>query len=163
MEIQSSRLRLRLGPDRVIPSCCSTRTGADGTFSTSVGAWPRSLVPNYSAISLGPTSCRPPSRPATPGPSAPRNPTGRGLAALYGELAPHRPVADRRAQPGRRRLHGFGTACGALTLVDQLRGTGTLERYHLLYSVRGDLLDRLGRGAEAAAEFERAASLATNA
>ena len=41
--------------------------------------------------------------------------------------------------------------------------TGTLERYHLLYSVRGDLLDRLGRHAEAALEFERAAELATNA
>ena len=33
----------------------------------------------------------------------------------------------------------------ALRLVDQLVETRTLERYHLLYSVRGDLLDRLGR------------------
>ncbi len=50
----------------------------------------------------------------------------------------------------------------ALVLVDVLVGTGTLERYHLLYSVRGDLLDRLGRYGEAASEFERAAALATN-
>ena len=50
----------------------------------------------------------------------------------------------------------------ALALVDVLVGTGTLERYHLLYSVRGDLLDRLGRHGEAASEFERAAALATN-
>ena len=50
----------------------------------------------------------------------------------------------------------------ALDLVDQLVETRTLERYHLLSSVRGDLLDRLGRHAEAAAEFERAARLATN-
>jgi len=50
----------------------------------------------------------------------------------------------------------------ALTLVDVLVGTGTLDRYHLLYSVRGDLLDRLGRHGEAASEFERAAALATN-
>jgi predicted RNA polymerase sigma factor len=50
----------------------------------------------------------------------------------------------------------------ALALVDVLVGTGTLERYHLLYSVRGDLLDRLGRRSEAASEFERAAALATN-
>jgi RNA polymerase sigma-70 factor, ECF subfamily len=50
----------------------------------------------------------------------------------------------------------------ALALVDILVGTGTLERYHLLYSVRGDLLDRLGRHGEAASEFERAAALATN-
>ena len=50
----------------------------------------------------------------------------------------------------------------ALALVDVLVGTGTLERYHLLYSVRGDLLDRLGRHSEAASEFDRAATLATN-
>lgn len=50
----------------------------------------------------------------------------------------------------------------ALALVDILMGTGTLERYHLVYSVRGDLLDRLGRYGEAACEFERAAALATN-
>ncbi len=49
-----------------------------------------------------------------------------------------------------------------LALVDLLVASGTLERYHLLSSVRGDLLDRLGRHAEAAAEFTRAASLATN-
>ena len=50
----------------------------------------------------------------------------------------------------------------ALALVDVLVGTGTLERYHLLYSVRGDLLDQLGRRGEAASEFERAVALATN-
>ena len=50
----------------------------------------------------------------------------------------------------------------ALGLVDVLVATGTLERYHLLYSVRGDLLDRLGRHGEAASEFQRAAALATN-
>ena len=51
----------------------------------------------------------------------------------------------------------------ALSLVDQLVDTKTLDHYHLLYSVRGDLLDRLGRHAEAALEFDRAAELATNA
>jgi predicted RNA polymerase sigma factor len=51
----------------------------------------------------------------------------------------------------------------ALDLVDQLVQTRTLERYHLLPSVRGDLLDRLGRSAEAAVEFDRSAALATNA
>jgi RNA polymerase sigma factor (sigma-70 family) len=50
----------------------------------------------------------------------------------------------------------------ALGLVDVLAATGTLERYHLLYSVRGDLLDRLGRHGEAASEFQRAAALAIN-
>jgi RNA polymerase sigma factor (sigma-70 family) len=50
----------------------------------------------------------------------------------------------------------------ALALVDVIVATGVLERYHLLYSVRGDLLNRLGRHDEAASEFERAAALATN-
>ena len=50
----------------------------------------------------------------------------------------------------------------ALPLVDTLVDTGALARYHLLHSVRGDLFDRLGRHAEAAAEFDRAAALARN-
>jgi predicted RNA polymerase sigma factor len=54
-----------------------------------------------------------------------------------------------------------GPAAG-LGLVDLLVATGTLERYHLLYSVRGDLLDQLGRHAEAAVEFGRASALAQN-
>ena len=55
----------------------------------------------------------------------------------------------------------YGPAEG-LALVDQLLDEPTLAGYHLLPSVRGDLLARLGRTAEARAEFERAASLARN-
>jgi predicted RNA polymerase sigma factor len=47
--------------------------------------------------------------------------------------------------------------------VDGLAGEPALKDYHLLPSVRGDLLGRLGREDEARAEFERAASLARNA
>jgi RNA polymerase sigma factor (sigma-70 family) len=50
-----------------------------------------------------------------------------------------------------------------LALVDGLVGDGRLDGYHLAHSVRGDLLDRLGRHADAAAEFDRAAALAGNA
>jgi predicted RNA polymerase sigma factor len=46
--------------------------------------------------------------------------------------------------------------------VDALVGEPALRDYHLLPSVRGDLLARLGRMEEAAAEFARAASLARN-
>lgn len=56
---------------------------------------------------------------------------------------------------------GSGPA-DAVDLVDPLVSTGTLERYHLLQSVRGDLLDRLERHGEAASEFDRAGELATN-
>ena len=40
--------------------------------------------------------------------------------------------------------------------------SGTLEGYHLLFGVRADLLDKLGRTTEAAAELDRAAALTRN-
>ena len=56
----------------------------------------------------------------------------------------------------------FGTAAG-LELVDALTAEPSLEKYHLLPSVRGDFLRKLGRFEEARGEFERAASLTRNA
>src|SRR6266849_6091250 len=56
----------------------------------------------------------------------------------------------------------FGPTAG-LELVDALTSERSLENYHLLPSVRGDLLKKLGRFDEARAEFERAASLTRNA
>ncbi len=50
----------------------------------------------------------------------------------------------------------------ALELVDELVAEGELEKYHLLPSVRGDLLVKLGRQEEARMEFERAAALTRN-
>ena len=56
----------------------------------------------------------------------------------------------------------FGPEAG-LALVDQLAAEPSLRDYHLLPSVRGDLLMKLGRLAEAQAEFERASVLTANA
>jgi len=56
----------------------------------------------------------------------------------------------------------FGPAAG-LDLVDALVADPSLRTYHLLPAVRGDLLRKLGRSAEARTEFERAASLTENA
>lgn len=56
----------------------------------------------------------------------------------------------------------FGPAAG-LEIVDALADEPALRSYHLLPSVRGDLLAKLGRSREARAELERAASLAQNA
>jgi RNA polymerase sigma factor (sigma-70 family) len=56
----------------------------------------------------------------------------------------------------------YGPAA-ALEIVDTLRSDSRLREYHLLPSVRGDLLERLGRFDEARAEFSHAASLAGNA
>jgi len=84
------------------------------------------------------------------------------IAALYEVLtriAPS-PVVDLN----RAVAYGmaFGPAAG-LELVDALTSEPALARYHLLPSVRGDLLVKLGRFEEARAEFERAASLTRNA
>jgi RNA polymerase sigma-70 factor, ECF subfamily len=84
------------------------------------------------------------------------------VVSLYGELARTAPSPIVELN----RAVAVSMASGpesALQLVDQLVETGTLERYHLLSSVRGDLLDRLGRFDEAALEFDRAADGATNA
>jgi RNA polymerase sigma-70 factor (ECF subfamily) len=56
----------------------------------------------------------------------------------------------------------FGPAAG-LEIIDALLSETSLSSYHLLPSVRGDLLRRLGRFAEARSEFERAATLTRNA
>ena len=56
----------------------------------------------------------------------------------------------------------FGPAAG-LEIVDALTADATLRDYHLLPSVRGDLLAKLGRADEARGEFERAASMTRNA
>jgi RNA polymerase sigma factor (sigma-70 family) len=55
----------------------------------------------------------------------------------------------------------FGPAAG-LEIVDALQSEPSLAKYHLLPAVRGDLLRKLGRSAEACAEFERAARLTQN-
>jgi predicted RNA polymerase sigma factor len=54
-----------------------------------------------------------------------------------------------------------GPAAG-FELTEKLTAESSLKNYHLLPSVRGDLLTKLGRLAEARAEFERAASLTQN-
>ncbi|PWI17506.1 RNA polymerase subunit sigma-24 [Streptomyces sp. Act143] len=81
------------------------------------------------------------------------------IAALYGLLAARAPspVVELNRAVAVSMAEGPETA---LEIVDAL--TPHLRDYHLLPSVRGDLLHRLGRTAEAAAEFQRAAALARN-
>ena len=84
------------------------------------------------------------------------------IAELYGELArvAPSPVVELN------RAVAVGMASGpqaGLDIVDRLLDDPSLARYHLLPSVRGDLLERLGRLDEARAAFEHAASLTRNA
>jgi RNA polymerase sigma-70 factor, ECF subfamily len=83
------------------------------------------------------------------------------IVGLYDRLAELRPspVIDLNRAVALSMAHG---PVAGLEAVDRLAGEPSLERYHLLPSVRGDLLQRLGRHAEARAEFERAASLTRN-
>lgn len=84
------------------------------------------------------------------------------IAALYGRLVllVPSPVIELNRAVAVSMAEG---PAAALPLVDALTDEPALRSYHLLPSVRGDLLERLGRPAEARAEFERAASLTRNA
>ncbi|MFD8486794.1 RNA polymerase sigma factor [Streptomyces sp. NPDC059712] len=84
------------------------------------------------------------------------------IAALYGLLAARAPspVVELNRAVAVSMAEGPDPA---LALVDALAAEPALRDYHLLPSVRGDLLARLGRTAEAREEFERAASLTRNA
>ena len=84
------------------------------------------------------------------------------IVGLYGALAELRPSPIVELNRAVALAMHMGPAAG-LAIVDGLRAEPALARYHLLPSVRGDLLMKLGRLDEARAEFERAASLTQNA
>ncbi|RDS80180.1 RNA polymerase sigma factor [Dyella monticola] len=83
------------------------------------------------------------------------------VATLYAELAQVQPSPVVELNRAVAVSMASGPAA-ALVLVDALTDEPLLRNYHLLPSVRGDLLHRLERYAEARDEFERAASLARN-
>jgi predicted RNA polymerase sigma factor len=83
------------------------------------------------------------------------------IAALYDALAQVAPSPVVELNRAVAVSMAFGPAAG-LELVDALTDEPSLEGYHLLPSVRGDLLTRLGRFDEARRELERAASLTRN-
>ena len=92
---------------------------------------------------------------------APEDTDWEQIVALYDGLAQltQSPVVELN------RAVAVGMAFGpeaALALVDSLRSEPALSDYHLLPIVRGDLLEKLGRGEEARAEFERAVAVTPN-
>jgi predicted RNA polymerase sigma factor len=84
------------------------------------------------------------------------------IAGLYEELAKlsRSPVVELNRAVALSMA--YGPAVG-LELLDQIMDEPSLKDYHLLPSVRGDFLYKLGRQEEARAEFERAASMTRNA
>jgi predicted RNA polymerase sigma factor len=84
------------------------------------------------------------------------------IASLYEALARLTPSPIVELNRAVALAMASGPAAG-LELIDTLASEPSLKTYHLLPSVRGDFLFKLGRFAEAQAEFERAASLTRNA
>ncbi|MBS1805611.1 MAG: RNA polymerase sigma factor [Acidobacteria bacterium] len=83
------------------------------------------------------------------------------IVSLYDELArvTPSPIVELNRAVAVSRLHGPEEA---LVLLEPLMADPAMKSYHLLPSVRGDLLERLERHEEAALEFERAASMTRN-
>ncbi len=161
MEIQASRIRARLGPygepvllldqdrsrwDRVLIGRGLAALGRAEARGGALGPY---------ALQAAIAACH------ALAPSAAHTDWAR-IAALYDALAQFAAspvVALNRAVA---LAMAFGPQAG-LELVDALADEPALRDYHLLPSVRGDLLARLGRRSEAVAEFERAVSLTRNA
>jgi RNA polymerase sigma factor (sigma-70 family) len=160
MEIQASRLPARTGPsgEPVLLSDQDRSRWDRVLIGRGLAALQRA---EHAGGSLGPYALQ-----AAIGACHARARTVEGtdwprIAALYealAELTPSPVVELNRAVAVSR---AYGPAVG-LELVDALTEVPALRGYHLLPSVRGDLLVQLGRLAEARGEFERAASLTRN-
>jgi len=83
------------------------------------------------------------------------------IAALYGELVRLLPSPVVELNRAVAVGMAYGPEAG-LAIADALVGDSSLKAYYLLPVVRGDLLEKLGRAAEARAEFERAAAMTRN-
>lgn len=161
LEIQASRLRARVGPDGApILLLDQDRSRWDPLLIR------RGLAALARAEALG-GAARPYALQAAIAACHARAPTAAAtdwsrMAGLYDVLA--RVAPSPVVELNRAVAHGmaFGPAAG-LALADALRDDRALAGYHLLPSVRGDLLVKLGRDAEARAEFERAAEMTHNA
>ncbi len=165
MEIQASRLRARTGPsgepvllldqNRTLWDQLLIRRGLDALARAEASAKAQGHTLGPNALQAAIAACHARAR-------TPDETDWARIVGLYGalaELAPS-PVVELNRAVALAML--FGPAAG-LELVDALASEASLKNYHLLPSVRGDLLKKLGRIDEARAEFERAAALTRNA
>ncbi len=161
MEIQASRSRARLGPsgepvllldqDRALWDRILIRRGLAALERAEELGGLRGPYALQAAIA----ACH--ARAA-----APEETDWARIAALYGDLARVAPSPVVELNRAVAVSMASGPAAG-LELVDRLAAEPSLRGYHLLPSVRGDLLFKLGRLGEAREEFERAAGLTRNA
>ena len=161
MEIQASRLRARVGPsgEPVL------------LLDQDRGRWDHLLVRRGLAAlaraeelggTLGPYTLQAEIAGCHARAMRPEDTDWARIAALYDALAQLEPSPVVELNRAVAVGMAFGPAAG-LEAVDTLAEERSLKAYHLLPSVRGDLLAKLGRTEEARAEFERAAALTSNA
>jgi RNA polymerase sigma factor (sigma-70 family) len=161
MEIQASRLRARTGPDgQLVLLLDQNRARWDHVLIR------RGLAALDRAIALGgaggPYALQAAIAACHARPVAAEHTDWPRIAALYAALAELTPSPVVELNRAVAVAMAFGPTAG-LELVDALADDPALAQYHLLPSVRGDLLARLGRFDEARRELERAAGLAGNA
>ena len=162
MEIQASRSKGARRPvGRAHPA---PRSEPRALGSTAHPPWSRGArsCRRHSAARAARTRSRPRSPPVTRERCAPEDTDWARIAALYELLAPLAPSPVVELNRAVAVAMASGPQAG-LDLVEALTAEPSLRGYHLLPSVRGDLLAKLGRFDEAGAEFERAASLTRNA
>lgn len=161
MELQASRLGARMGPNgEPILLLDQNRTRWDQLFirrGLAALEHARSLTANLGpyALQAAIAACHARAHTAAETDWA-------AIVGLYGELGRIMPSPIVELNRAVALSMHMGPEAG-LRIVDALASEPILKAYHLLPSVRGDLLVKLGRNAEARAEFERAASLTQNA
>jgi predicted RNA polymerase sigma factor len=160
MEIQSSRARARVGPKgEPVLLLDQDRTRWDQLLiRRGLAALERAaqLGQGYGPYGLQAEIAACHARALTP-----EQTDWQRISALYDALAQLAPSPIVELNRAVVLSMAFGPEAG-LELVDRLVAEPSLKNYHLLPSVRGDLLARLGRTSEARAEFERAAALTNN-
>jgi RNA polymerase sigma factor (sigma-70 family) len=161
MEIQASRLRARVGPsgepillldqnrlrwDQLLIRRGLAALDRAESFGTALGPY---------GLQAAIAACHARAR-------TPEETDWARIAALYDALAEMAPSPVVELNRAVAVSMAYGPAAG-LEIVDGLLAEPSLQDYHYLPSVRGNLLARLGRSDEARAEFERAAALTRNA
>jgi len=160
MEIQASRLRARVGPSgEPVLLLDQDRARWDLVLvSRGLAALERA---ERLGGALGPYALQATIAACHARARTPKETDWTRIAALYDALAQLAPSSVVELNRAVAIAMAFGPAAG-LELVDALTSEPVLQGYHLLPSVRGDLLEKLGRFEEAQQEFERAAWLTRN-
>ena len=140
MEIQASRSRARIGPTGEPILLLEQDRARWDQLLIRRGLAALDRAERTAEAPAGRTCCRPRSPPATRALARPRTPTGSAIAALYDALAQRRAVAGGRAEPRRRGRHGLRPARPASSSSTRSLDAPALGDYHLLPTVRGDLL-----------------------